>query len=244
MRRFIVVVTLALSAVEAGANDEDAKLAKFFKSYLDEEFKHRPLEATRLGDSRFDDELDDFFPKARAAGTDRARQALTALATQIDAKKLSRSGQIDLEIFRHNLTRGIWLDENLDRYVSDPRVYNEIISDAIYLPLTQSTRPKEAIVKSVLSRMTKLSKVVAAARESLDSAKTPKVYVDTALRQNQGAIRFYESGLFDLIGPTKEEAKLRAAAKEVVKALREHQDFLEKELLPKAKGEWRIGKEK
>ena len=55
MRFAIVLLTLALSAGLADANDEDAKLAKFFKSYLDEEFKHRPLEATRLGDSRYDD---------------------------------------------------------------------------------------------------------------------------------------------------------------------------------------------
>lgn len=245
MRVFIAMATLGLIAATADANEEDGRLAAFFKSYLDTEFKHRPLEATRLGDSRFDDELDDLSPKARAAATDRARQTLAALRKDIDFKKLSRGGQIDCEILQHSLTRGIWLDENLDRFVSDPRVYNEMISDAVYLPLTQSTRARAAIVKSVLNRMAKLPRVVAAARESLDPNKTPKVYVETAVKQNQGAIRFYEgSGLLELIGPTRDEAAVKTAAKDVATALRRHQEFLDGELLPKAKGDWRIGKEK
>src|SRR5205085_6392576 len=110
-------------------------------------------EATRLGDSRFDDQLDDLSPKARATGTRRTRQALENLSKEIDYKQLSRSGQIDFEILRHNLTRSLWLDEHLDRYTHDPRIYNEAISDAIYLPLTQSTRPKDAIVASCIKRM-------------------------------------------------------------------------------------------
>src|SRR6516164_661750 len=112
MRYSLVLLTIALAAGEANANDEDTRLATFFKNYLDEEFRHRPLEATRLGDPRFDDKLDDFSPKARAAGTERSCKALAALPKEIDYKKLSRSGQIDFEILRHHLTRNIWLDKN------------------------------------------------------------------------------------------------------------------------------------
>lgn len=244
MRTCIVLMTIALAAGVAAARDEDARLAAFFKDHLEAEFRHRPLEATRLGDPRFDDKLDDFSPKSRAAGTERARKTLAALAKEIDFKKLSRGGQIDFEILRHNLTRNVWLDEHLDRFTSDPRVYNEAISDAIYLPLTQSTRPRELIVHSCIARMKLLPKVVAAAKESLDASKTPRVYIETALRQNQGAIRFYESALFEVVGDTSQKNDLRAAAAKVAVGLKDYQDFLEKELLPKANGEWRVGKEK
>jgi uncharacterized protein (DUF885 family) len=244
MRYSIVLLTIALVAGAAIANEEDARLGAFFKNYLEEEFRHRPLEATRLGDPRFDDKLDDFSPKARAAGTARSHKVLAALPKEIEYKKLSRSGQIDFEILRHHLTRSIWLDENLNRFTSDPRVYNEIITDAVYLPLTQSTRPREAILSSCLARMAAFPKVVAAARESLDSARSPRVFVETALRQNQGAIRFYESGLLELVGDTVQKEKLKAAMQAVVPVLKQYQHFLENELLSKAKGEWRIGKEK
>ncbi len=244
MRYFAVLLMTGLFVSPADAQDEDARLAKFFKNYLEEEFKARPLEATRLGDSRFDDLLDELSPKARAANTERTRQTLAALAKQIDYKKLSRAAQIDFEILRHNLTRSVWLDENLDRYASDPRIYNESLSDAIYLPLTQSTRPKEAVVASCLKRLGLLPKLLDAARASLDPAQTPRVYVETAMRQNQGAIRFYRAGLLDLVGSTPLTEKVKSAASKGADSLAEYQEFLEKELLPKAKGEWRIGKEK
>src|SRR5437660_2144032 len=124
MRYFAVLLMTGLFVSTAVAAGEDARLAKFFKDYLEEEFKHRPLEATRLGDSRFDDKLDDVSPKARVAGTQRTRDALAALSKEIDFKKLSRTGQIDFEILRHSLTRSLWLDENLDRFTHDPRIYN------------------------------------------------------------------------------------------------------------------------
>src|SRR4051794_7236822 len=95
---------LAMSASGRAEESADARLEARFKKYLDEEFRQRPLEATRLGDHRFDDRLDDLSPKARAAWTERYRSTLADLDKGIDRTKLSRGGQIDLDIFRHHLT--------------------------------------------------------------------------------------------------------------------------------------------
>ena len=72
----------------------------------------------------------------------------------------------------------------------------------------------------------------------------PRVVVETAIRQNRGAIAFYESGIFELAGQTPQLSPLHEPAQMVVKALREYQTFLEKELLPRATGDWRLGKAK
>src|SRR5205823_6743753 len=85
------------------AEDEDAKLAAFFKTYLDEKFKLQPLAASREGDHRFDDQLEDVSPDARKAWDEQTRKTLDKLGTEIDHKKLSRAGQIDYEILKHNL---------------------------------------------------------------------------------------------------------------------------------------------
>ena len=45
-------------------------------------------------------------------------------------------------------------------------------------------------------------------------------------------------------GKTKQLPALHAAAAEAAAALKQHQKFLEQELLPTANGEWRIGREK
>ncbi len=46
----------------------DAKLQACFRQYLEGLFQFRPLEATRLGDHRFDRQLEDLSAAARAAG--------------------------------------------------------------------------------------------------------------------------------------------------------------------------------
>ena len=49
---------------------DEKRLTDFFKTYLEEAFRRRPLEATRLGDHRFDHLLDDISAKARAGWVD------------------------------------------------------------------------------------------------------------------------------------------------------------------------------
>jgi len=221
---------------------EDARLETFFKKYLEDDFRHRPLEATRLGDHRFDHLLDDVSARARAAGTERTRKTLAKLFKQIDQKKLSRSGQIDFEILEQHLKRTLWLAENTRPFEDDPRIYNDYITESVYSLLTQSTLPQPVNVRNCAARMAQIPKVLAAARESLHSP--PKVIVETAIRQNRGAIGFYETGIFELAGETPQLSALRDVAKKVAGELKEYQKFLEQDLLPRAKGEWRLGKER
>jgi uncharacterized protein (DUF885 family) len=238
-------ISMALAAVLSmaqAAEDEDAKLTAFFKHYLDELFRRKPYDATRLGDRRFDALLDDLSPKARAGWTELARTTLRELPERIDYKKLTRAGQIDFEIFQHDLTRTIWLAENTHPFEEDPRIYNEYISDSVYLLLTQSSLPKATNVKNCVARMAHIPSVVAAARESLK--QPPRVFVETAIRQNRGAIAFYEHGIFELTVETPQVSELSPAARPVVDCLKSYQQFLENDLLPRAKGDWRIGKEK
>ncbi len=233
------ITLAAVLSMGQAAEDEDAKLTAFFKHYLDELFRRKPYDATRLGDHRFDALLDDLSPKARADWTELARRTLRELPEHIDYKKLTRAGQIDFEILRHDLTRTIWLAENTHPFADDPRVYNEYISDSIYLLLTQSSLPKATNLKNCVARMAHIPRVVAAARESLK--QPPRVFVETAIRQNRGAIAFYEHGIFELTGETPQVSELSRAARPVVECLKGYQQFLENDLLPRAKGDWRLG---
>ncbi|HJT79379.1 MAG TPA: DUF885 family protein, partial [Gemmataceae bacterium] len=166
MKRLAACALLALlfgllGLAPAGATpDEDARLTAFFKEYLEDLFRQRPLDATRLGDHRFDDRLDDLSPAARAAWTERDRRALADLPKRVAYKKLSRPGQIDYEIFRHNLQANLWLAENTHPFEEDPRVYNDYISDSVYLLLTQSTEPKAVNVRNAVARMAAIPRVV------------------------------------------------------------------------------------
>jgi uncharacterized protein (DUF885 family) len=87
-----------------------------------------------------------------------------------------------------------------------------------------------------------IPQIVEAARANLRNP--PKVYVETAIRQNKGSIAFYESGIYELAGETPQLSEIKPVAAKILPALREYQRFLEGVLLPRATGDWRIGKEK
>jgi uncharacterized protein (DUF885 family) len=242
MRWWLSCLFLILTFSLHAAEDEDARLERFVRTYLDELFRQQPLLATQLGDHRFDHLLDDVSPKARAGWTEHLRKTLKELSAQIDYGKLSRARQIDFEILKTDLTRSLWIAENTRPYETDPRIYNTYISDSVYLLLTQSTLPKATNVKNGAARIAQIPRIVAAAKEALQNP--PQVYVETALRQNRGAIAFYQSGIYELAGETPAFSELKTPADKAVVALKEYQKFLEEDLLPRAKGDWRLGKEK
>ncbi len=234
---------LALCALSLTcARAADSALQSFFKSYLDERFALHPTEATQLGDHRFDDKLDDLSPAALERSLKHLKDSRAKLRKEIDRAKLSRDEQIDFEIFDHELEASIWLRENTKRFAEDPRVYNEYISDSVFLLLTQSRLPKETNVANSIARIKQIPRIVAAAKQNLKNP--PRVVTETAARQNKGSIGFYESDIFQFVGESAQLPALKAECARVVPVLKEYQQFLEKELLPRATGEWRIGKRK
>jgi uncharacterized protein (DUF885 family) len=241
MRRSILFAFALLLAGRAFAHEEHA-LEDFFKKYLDESFALRPLNASQLGDHRFDHLLEDVSKASRQKWVDLDRRTLKELPRKVKYSELGREGQVDYEIFQHDLERGIWQSENFKPFEEDPRVYGGYINDSVYTLLTQSTAPKETNIANSIARMRKIPAVIEAAKKNL--THPPKQHLETAIRQNRGAISFYQKEVFEYAGETPQLAELKAAAAPIVTALKDYQTFLEKELAPRATGEWRIGKKK
>jgi uncharacterized protein (DUF885 family) len=242
VRQIVLFVTLALAPSAIAQNAEDQKLTAAFRAFLDDEFRHRPLEATRAGDHRFDDRLDDVSPAARAETKARLQKKHDTLPQMFAYERLSRDGQIDFEIWRQYLQRELWLMANTDSFANDPRIYNDYITESVYALLTQSTEPKPVNIKNATSRITQIPRIVEAAKAGLKTP--PKVIVETAIKQNRGAIAFYERGIYELAGEAPQMSELRPAIQKVLPALTDYQTWLEKELLPRATGDWRLGKSK
>jgi len=221
---------------------EDEKLQAFFKSYLEQHFQQQPMEATALGDHRFDERLDDISPAARARWQALVQQTAGALPTAVDYQKLSRDGQIDFEIFQHDLEAQLWETANLHPFEEDPRTYGGYLSDSVYALLTQSTLPKETNISNCLARMAEFPRVIAEAERSLTRPSKP--ILETAILQNQGAIDFYKSDIFNYTGNTPQQEQLAAAATNVASELTDYQKFLEGPLRARAEDNWRLGREK
>ena len=233
--------TVVRAADDPRPNVEDVKLESLFKTFLDDAFRVQPMLATSLGDHRYDDKLDDLSPDARAANLKRLRQALADLPRRIAYDRLSRDGQIDFEIFRRHLEREVWLDEHFKPFEDDPRAYGPYLTDCVYTPLTQSTLPPDKNVANVTARMAHIPSVIDIARNSIKNP--PKVRVETAIRQAEGAIAFYRKEIFTLANKPPGQGELGDRAEAVAKALTRHVAFLKDEVLPRSTDDWRIGPE-
>src|SRR5439155_4726353 len=135
---------------------------------------------------------------------------LAELPKKVQYKKLSRSSQIDYEILEHHLKRSIWLAENFNPYENDPRVYSEYIGSSVFLLLTQSTLEKRVNIHNAAERMAYIPRVVEAAKANLKNP--PRVYVETAIKQNRGSIAFYESGIYEVASETAASSELKPAS--------------------------------
>lgn len=242
-RAILAGLLVCLSAASpVWAQTADDRLEAFFKAHLEATFQMQPSEATALGDHRFDNRLDDISPAARERWQAQLRRELKALPKAVKYSELSRDGQIDYEIFRDDLTRGLWLAENTRPFEEDPRTYGRYLNDSVYLLVAQSTLPKETNIANAIARMTQMPRIIAEAEKSLTHPSRP--ILETAIRQNLGAINFYQSDLFNYTGETPQQEQLKAAAGKVVVALKDYQKFLEGPLRAKAEDNWRLGRAK
>lgn len=226
----------------AEPNPEDAKLARLFRTYLNDHLRRHPSEATRTGDHQYDHRLEDLSAAARATDRKVMQNMLGVLPKAIAFDKLSRDGQIDFEIWQHTLRYQLWLDDQMEPFATNPRIYNDYLSDSVYLVLTQSTLLKERNIINAANRIGYIPKIVAAARANLKNP--PRILTEVAIKQNRGAIAFYEKDIFALTGETPTVSVLAKPCRAAVAALKEYQQFLETELLPRSSGDWRLGRDK
>ncbi len=233
---------LFLTAALLGATPEDAKLATLYDQILAEELRRHPVDATRTGLHDYDGLMDDLRPIARAEDLQRAKAQIQTIRTTIDPTRLSRSAQIDREIWLHALEFSLWRAENERPFETDPRIWGEYFSDSVFWLLTQSTLPRERNVQNAASRIAFVPQVIAAAKESLTNP--PRILTEIAIQRAKAAQAFYEKEIFPLAAETPATSALTEPSRRAAAALGEYARWLESELLPRSNGEWRVGKAK
>lgn len=226
----------------ASPQGEDARLEAFFKTYLDGSFRLQPSAASGAGEHRYDHLLEDVSTEGRKTWLAHDVQTLKSLPKAVKRDALTPAGRVDYDTLQSELERSIWLTENFQPFAEDPRTYSGYLADSVYTLLAQSSLPLEVNVSNSIARIGQLPRIIYAAKANI--TRPPKQLLETAIRQNQGSIGFYEKGIFELIGQSSQKAALEKACREAVTHLKGYQDFLEKEVAPRATGEWRIGKRK
>ncbi|HWU69898.1 MAG TPA: DUF885 domain-containing protein, partial [Pseudoxanthomonas sp.] len=173
---------------------------------------------------------------------DFARQTLAELDA-VDASKLSRENQVDAAILRNQLQSDIWNSETLQSWAWDPQVYSGLAGGAIYNLMAREFAPLPQRIRSATERMEKIPALLAQARANLDPARVPKVHAETVAKQNAGILSIVDTFIAPHLQelPEADRKRTEAAIDGLKKAVAEQQTWLEKTLVPQAKGDFRIG---
>jgi uncharacterized protein (DUF885 family) len=232
----------APATTAADTAEADAKFTDLSKRALDGWLQLSPISATQIGEHKYDGEIDDLSAAGRQKGLEFSKKMLAELDA-MDVTRLSRENQVDAAILRNQLQYDIWGSETLQSWAWDPQVYSGLAGSAVYGLMAREFAPLPQRIGSAITRMEKLPALLAQARENLDPARVPKVHAETAAKQNSGILSivdtFITPNLKEL--PEAERARAEKATAALKVAVAEHQEWLDKTLVPNAKGDFRVG---
>lgn len=236
----LVLVAAVLMAGCAPRQTDDQKFEALANNYIQRLLEMNPEWATGLGDHRYDARMGDYSMAGVEADRKFTKTYLDSLAS-VREDRLSAVNRIDFEILKTNLQARLFGIDTLREYEWNPQTYNP--GGAIYALIARDFAPLKERLANVKSRLQEIPKVIAAAKANL---KNPtKIHTEATIGQLAGTIGMIRDELSTFVGQVPElKADLAPAQAQAVKALEEYAEWLKKDVLPKANGDFRIGDEK
>ncbi len=253
MTRLIIVSALFLmvmgcTAPKSNSPDVSTSTAsvafdKLVDDYFDAQFKFQPEAATAAGFHQYDANLRDYSRTAVDAEV-ASLKSLQSRLDEIDAAKLSQLRADDLAVMQNGVRGELLQLETIQMWRKDPNEYSSGVTGSIFLIIKRSFAPPQDRLRSVIARERQIPAALAAARQNLENP--PQIYTQIALQQSPGIIEFFRKDVPEAFKEVKDEkllAEFRASNTATIKALQEYETYLHENLLPRSKGDFRIGPE-
>jgi len=243
MKSLVCFVALGMTLVINACTPrqtEDEKFEVLAKNYIEKLLEAKPEWATGLGDHRYDSRISDYSITGIDADRSLNRAYLDSLGS-LQVSMLSPVNQIDYTIMTSNLQSWLFQIDTLKEYEWNPLSYN--VGGAIYGLTAREFAPLKDRLLSVKARLTLLPSILDAARANLKNP--PRVHTETAIRQNPGNIAMMRDELNTYLEKVPElKDEFAPIQQNVISALEAYGAWLEKDLLPRSTGDFRIGDEK
>jgi uncharacterized protein (DUF885 family) len=224
----------------------DAEFSRFAREYLDWYYAQHPVRATGLGIHLYDTQLPDLSAEAQARKTAALHGWLERLG-RIDRSALTGEAVLDVRVLENALRADLLGLEEVREWRRDPMVYNGVIVYGLSSLSSREFAPVRERMRSLIARMAGIPTVIASARANL--ADVPRPWAEQALRDTRGTVSYLRKDLVAALqaqGMDQVEAPLReqfeAARKKADAEVEGFALWLEKDLLPRATGDFRLGK--
>ncbi|MCX6623215.1 MAG: DUF885 domain-containing protein [Acidobacteria bacterium] len=228
MKHWVLVAGLLTATLAAGETFD-----RFFNEYL---LPSSPSTATAAGFHEYDTKLEDYSRESIQRQVSLLKQLLA------EYRKVAPGPDRDMVLSR--IQADLLSLEIIRMWERNPDIYSSGVTSSAFVIMSRSFAPPAQRLRSLIERERQMPSVFAAARQNLKNP--PRIYTEIAIDQIPGSIRFFENDVPAAFRQVK-DAKLRAEFREtnarVISGLRAYGKYLTEDVLPRSKGDFRIGGE-
>lgn len=232
----------APAAAAQAANDDEFQFKGIASQFIASSLYFSPVEATALGEHKYDFRLPDITPRGRKLRRMMSIGFLAQLAG-LNYAKLSPASQVDYMVLKNELEYRVFANDVLQEWAWNPQIYNDIAGGALYTLAARDFAPWDVRLKAATARMEAIPGMLRASRSELVPARVPLIFAQTVSRQNSGIVEIAETMLVPQAGVLNpaDRARFDAALAGLKAGVAEHQKWLDEVLVPAAKGDFRLG---
>jgi uncharacterized protein (DUF885 family) len=236
MTRFAVILLMAAGMLRA--QTWDALVDRYFDEAV---FPFSPTEAVQTGFHQYDAQLEDFSRTAiqkHVAAARRFELQFKAFPTS----KLTQDQQADRQLVLNDIHATLLSLETIRMWEKNPDQYASTASSAAFTIMARTFAPADARLRSLIAREKLMPGLFVAGRANLKNP--PKVYTEVAIEQIPGIVSFFEKDVPIAFKDVKDPALLKefqASNAVVIKELNAWLGWLKSDVLPRSKGDFRLG---
>ena len=241
MKVWFALFLLSCGAFGQGRDSAFAALADRY--FTEAVFKFDPVAGTAAGFHQYDRLL----PSGSRAEIDAEIAALKKFlgeAQQFGSTGLSPLAAGDRELVISQIQGTLLELEQIRPWETNPDTYSSSSSNAIFVIMSRSYAPPAERLKSAIARERLIPRVFDSARANLKNP--PRIYTEVALEQLPGIVSFFEKDVpsaFEKVTDKALLAEFHQANQGVIDALKKYEQYLKSDVLPRSKGDFRIGAE-
>jgi uncharacterized protein (DUF885 family) len=203
-----------------------------------------PVLATYMGDHRWDDKLADNSAAALRTQNLEMKETLSGFQA-LDTGGFSLDAGIDHTLVCQILKSVIRDHERKQGHRRDPGYYVDQVMGGLSMLIMKDFAPLPDRLSSVVGRLKETAGVLEAGKANIVREEVPRVWAEVAIEQAEQARPFVMTFLPSLAKGSAGslESDLTSASSKAAEAMGGFKDFLEKDVLPNAKGDFAAGRD-
>jgi len=222
----------------------DAEFARLADRYFDEAvYRFDPASGTSAGFHQYDS-LMPSGSKAEVQAQVAALKKYLAEVQDFDTRGLSPAVVADRELVIAQIQGALLTLVTIRPWEKNPDTYSSYASNAVFVIMSRSFAPPAERLKAAIARERLIPRTFQSARENLNNP--PRIYTEIALEQLPGIVSFFQNDVPSAFVQVKDAALLaqfKTSNQAVIDALNAYQQYLKSNVLPRSKGDFRLGPE-